>query len=264
MNKLLARLEARFGRYAISGLTVYLVAAMGVVFVLEMSFPGASARLTLDIDAVARGELWRLVTWALMTPSTSWIWILFVLMMYHMIGTQLEAHWGAFRYQVYLLAGFVFTLLGAVLTGVPATNGYLLLSLFLAFATLWPDFQFLIFFILPVRVKWLAWLSGAGLVFSVATSPGWTKLLPILAVGNYFLFFWRDLYALTRGGVGRASRQRALGEFQRKAREAAAAERKCAKCGASMADRSVELRVCFCEKHEGKPTDFCMEHIRDH
>lgn len=264
MNKLLSRLEARYGRYAIPGLTLYLVAAMGVVFVLEMSLPGAGQRLTLDVGAILQGEVWRLLTWVLLPPSTSIIWILFSLMMYHMIGTQLEAHWGAFRYQVYLLFGFLFTLAGAALTGAPATNSYLLLSLFLAFATLWPDFQFLIFFILPVRVKWLAWLSALGLLFDFITSPGWTKILPVLTVGNYLLFFWRDLLELSRRGVGRASRQRALGEFQRKAAEGRAKDRACAKCGASVNDRDVELRVCFCDKHGGQPTDFCMAHIRDH
>lgn len=264
MNRLLNRLERKYGRYAPPGLTQLLVFGMGLAFVANMAYPGLVDLLELDPGAIARGQIWRVVTWMILPPSLSPIWLVFALMITHMIGTQLEAHWGPFRYQVFVGIGAVATLATALLTGAPASNSYLLMSLFLAFATLWPDYQFLIFFILPVKVKWLALLDGLVLIFAIATSHGWYRLLPIIAVGNYLLFFHRDLIALVRGGVGRTSRARALGEFQRKAKEAAPGERKCAKCGASNRDPEVELRVCFCDKHDGEATDFCMAHIRDH
>src|SRR5206468_3503050 len=96
-----------------------------------------------------------------------------------------------------------------------ADNTYLLMSLFLAFATYWPDFEFLIMFIIPVKVKWLALLDVLGLLAAVGTLPGYAKLMPVIAVGNYLLFFWPQLVELLKMQARRSQRAHTFQKFKR-------------------------------------------------
>ncbi len=119
------------------------------------------------------------------------------------MGEALENHWGTFRYNLFFFVGWVATVASAwIQPTVPATNGYLLGSIFLAFAFLYPDFQILLFFIIPIKVKWLALLTWAiyAITFAVAASGGhWSVCMVILAaVANFLLFFWRDLLEMGR------------------------------------------------------------------
>ena len=78
-----------------------------------------------------------------------------------------------------------------------AGTGYVNLSMFFAFAMLYPDTQFLVFFIIPVKVKWLAWIDAAFFALSVLSSlvrldiAG--ALLPLVALLNFFVFFWTNI-----------------------------------------------------------------------
>jgi membrane associated rhomboid family serine protease len=267
MEALLERLERRFGRYAPGNLTWYLVGLQGVVFFLEMLRPGTLALLQLDPARVRQGELWRLVTFALQPPSLQPFWLLFALYWLHTMGTALEQHWGAFRYTLYWLVGVLATTAMAFGFSLPAgsaDNSYLLMSLFLAFATLWPDYKILVFFVLPVPVKWLALLDGVGLLYELSRLDGLQKLLPLVALGNYLLFFLPTLVGTLRGGVRQASRARAYQQFRHKLEDDAPRVRRCATCGVTDEDRSVDFRVCSCEACGGKPTDYCLAHATNH
>jgi hypothetical protein len=179
------------------------------------------------------------------------------------MGTALEAQWGAFKYQLYWLCGALLTSLGAFGFGVHATNTYLLMSLFLAFATLWPRYQILIFFVLPLQVRWLALLDALLLCLAIFAADGWAKIVPVLAVGNYLLFFAQDLVALLRGRARAAVRDGQRRAFARESERPPV--RVCAVCGiTSESHPDMDFRVCTCAKHDGKPTELCLPHARNH
>lgn len=198
--KWLNRLERRYKKYAISNLILYVIAFNALIFVLDLVAPGGVAlhSLVLYPFRVLQGEVWRLVTYIFIPPSTSPLWIIFVLYFYYLVGTGLEQAWGAFKFNVFYLLGMAGTTVAAFITGAGYTGVYLNLSLFLAFAHLFPDFQILLFFILPVKVKYLAWLNWALLGGTVILSAVPHKIAVVAAVLNYFIFFGPDLYRQVR------------------------------------------------------------------
>src|SRR4030088_216723 len=138
MDRLLARLERRIGRYAIPNLIMYVVGGMAVVWVLSLSRPEGVGRLVLDMDAVRRGQVWRLVTFLFIPPRSSPIWVLVNLYFPWWVGLALEQHWGACKFNVYYFIGAIGTIAAALIAG-PTSNTWLHSSLFLAFATTFPD-----------------------------------------------------------------------------------------------------------------------------
>lgn len=265
LNQWLATLERRYARYAFRNITYPLVGAMALMFVLLITSPNFIYWVTLDRDLVLKGQVWRLVTFAFIPPTLSPIWIVFSLFWTYTMGVMLEQTWGSFRYQVYWFLGWLSTLIVAMITGEQSTNAILLESVFLAFATIFPDYELRLFFVIPVKVKWLAWLSALGTVAMIGLSSGWARLLPAVALGNYLLFFGKDLIEMLRRYGDRAKHAQKFGGFHRDVRSAAAvtSKRVCASCGVTDADPSIDFRVCTCDKCK-QPTTFCLKHARDH
>jgi membrane associated rhomboid family serine protease len=268
MNKLLARLERKLGRFAIPNLTYVIVAGMATVYVLSMLKPEFDRALVLDLEQVKRGQVWRLFTYLFLPPQAQMcglprpLVMLFALYFIWLMGTNLESEWGSFKYNVFWLVGMVGTTVFAVLAGGGATNEYLGATLFLAFATLFPDYQVLFMFILPVKVKWLGLLSAVGLVVSFLMG-GWTQRAAILAATlNYALFFagyWGGFFKARRVEV----RQRARRAEMTEPEKPQTGGRTCAICGASEAE-GADIRVCSCEKCGGVPRTLCLPHARNH
>jgi len=188
-------LEIKYRRYAIRDLMAYIVILNAVVFLLYMLIPQSRLfqKLSLDPAAVLRGEVWRLVTFLFLPPTTSPFWIIFTLYFYYMVGSNLESQWGSFRFNLYYLVGVLSTIAASFLSFGTVSNEHLNLSLFLAFAYLFPNFEVLIFFILPVKIKYLAWLNWAFIAYSLLFGPLPRKLAAIASVVNFFLFFGPDL-----------------------------------------------------------------------
>src|SRR5580658_4852146 len=124
MDRLLARLERRFGKLAIENLPMFIVGGMGIVFLLTMARPEFVSMLDLDLRAVARGQVWRLVTFLFIPQSMSTWWILVSLYWVYWIGSTLEAEWGAFKLNVYYAIGVAGTIAAAFITGMPRANTY--------------------------------------------------------------------------------------------------------------------------------------------
>jgi len=264
MERLLNKLERRLGKYSFDNLTLVLVTAQAAALVLSLAKPGFAQMLVLDPAYVRAGQYWRLVSYLFVPTSFSPIWALFGLYWLYIIGTALEGQWGAFKYQLYWFFGAGITALGAMLLNVPTSNTYLLMSLFLAFATLWPRYEIRLFFVISVQVRWLALLDALLICMAIGGADGWAKLMPVLAVANYLLFFGGSLLDLLRGRVRQAARtgeRRAFAEQE----SPATAVRSCATCGiTSLTDPEMDFRVCSCAKHDGKPTQFCLPHARNH
>ncbi|KPU45747.1 hypothetical protein OXPF_09810 [Oxobacter pfennigii] len=191
--KWLDNLERKYGRYSIRNLTMYIVGLNGAVFLLMLFNNSIVSKLMLIPSMVLRGEVWRLITYILIPPSASVLFIFFTLYFYYMVGTALEQSWGSFRLNVYYLIGMLGTTIAAFITGAGTTGVYLNLSLFLAFAQLYPNFEILVFFILPVKIKYLAWLNWVYIAYTVLIEPVHLKLAAIVSVINFFIFFWDDI-----------------------------------------------------------------------
>lgn len=160
MNNWLDKLERKFSRYAIPNLITYIIILYAAGFALELINPTFYSQfLSLDASKILQGQIWRIVTFIIQPPSDSLIFIAFALYLYYMIGKQLEAAWGAFRFNLYFFSGMLFIVLGAILaylltgTVLPMDTWYLNLSLFFAFAALYPDIQLLLFFVIPIKIK---------------------------------------------------------------------------------------------------------------
>jgi hypothetical protein len=263
MDRLLARLERRFGRHVPSGLTYLLVCGQVIVFVLSLTNPGLLELLQLDRTAILHGQVWRLVSYVFIPPFTNVMAAVFEIYLLYTMGHSLEVEWGPVKYLVFWLVGMIGTTAFAFGLNIPASNEYLLLSLFLAFATLWPDYELRLLFLIPVKVKWLALLAGCALLGEIGMHDGLQKALPLVAIGNYLLFFTPSLLQLARNAGRRAGRVGALHQFKREAREANGPQRVCTLCGVTDADPDAEFRVCSCEKC-GTPTEFCLAHARSH
>jgi hypothetical protein len=262
MDRLLARLERRLGRYAIPNLIVYVVGGMGLVWAMSFVRPEVYLRLMLDMEAVRRGEVWRLVTFLFLPTTSSVYWILFNLYFTWWVGSSLEEHWGTFKFNVYYLVGVLATIVAALIAG-PQSNLYLDFSMVLAFAALFPDVVVYLV-IVPVRVKWLGLLTAGFIVYQAITAAHWsTRAAIIAALGNYFLFFgghWWSTWKM-RGLAARQSARRA--ELRSSEGSSPFGQRVCAMCGAREAD-GADIRVCSCEKCGGQPRTLCLEHARNH
>lgn len=263
MDRLLARLERTFlGRLAIERLTTFIVGGMAIVFFLSMTKPELIQHLTLD-PSRALSEPWRFVTYLFLPTSTSLIWVVFALYWTWLVGTNLEHEWGAFKLNTYYLLGALGTTAAAWITREAQGNFWLNTSLFFAFATLFPNYEILFFFIIPVRVKWLALLTLAFVGFNFFAGDLGVKAAIAVALGNYVVFFAGHLIGLARGQ--RLQMRQAVRRTSFRPppeREEKDSVRACAICHARQ-DEGADIRVCSCEKCGG-PRELCLEHARNH
>jgi len=255
---LLHHLERRLRRFAIPRLTLLLVIGQAVLYLLswQQGADGAE-RFILDMARVAEGEVWRLITFLFLPKTLSPLFIAFALYLFYLMGSALERQWGDFRFNLYIVVGYLATLASAFIPGVSATsNTYILGSVFLAFAWLYPDFQILLFFLLPVKMKWLALLTWIlyALAFLFGDWPA--KALVLAGVANFVIFFAPDILRRMRG-----ARRRMETRIDRIKREAKPFHR-CAACGITdRDDPGMEFRVCSVCKGG---IEYCRDHIRNH
>ncbi|GAK51119.1 hypothetical protein U14_02361 [Candidatus Moduliflexus flocculans] len=253
----LETLEKRFRKYGIPNVTLYLIAGQGIMFMMGQANPQMLERIYLKPALVLQGEVWRLITFLFMPPTFHPIFLFFALYLFYLMGTALENYWGTIRYNLFLLIGYVATVAVSFLQPYSiASPAFLAGSIFLAFATLNPNFELMIFFILPVKIKWLALLTWIGYFWTMIVGDWLTRLLILASVANYLIFFSRDIWLRMRSGRWRMERQ--AKEFSRKND----AVHRCVICGATDKDHP-ELTFRYCTKCAGTPC-YCQEHLKNH
>lgn len=174
----------------IPNLALYLVGAQGVGFLLAVADPRAFGLLFLVPSLVLKGELWRLVTFLAVPLQLSPLWMVFVLCFLYFIINGIEEEWGEFRTTLYVLVAVLLTIAFSFIFNMPITGIVELQStLFLAAATLAPEYQILLFFLIPVKLKWLAWLSVAYIVWALIFSTWLGRLYLLTMYANYLMFF---------------------------------------------------------------------------
>lgn len=255
---LMQRWEKRFGWMALPNVTLYLIMGQVLVFGLIMLGQLDGSAFMLMAGLVLEGEIWRVVTFLFLPPIVMHpIFMAFAWYLFYLMGTSLEEQWGTFRYNLFLAVGFLATLLAAfVAPWTVATNAFLLGSVFLAFAFLNPNFELMLFLILPVKIKWLALVMWAFYGIAFLTGSWGDRAMVLASVANFTLFFGRDIVNNVK-----AWRRRTAFHAERDA-EADEPFHRCHTCGAT--DKShPDMQFRYCSKCEGDHA-YCEEHLRNH
>ena len=248
----LDKLEKRIGFIAIPGLIRGVV--LFNVLVLGLVWLNPDFRFVLDLNPgrILRGEVWRLVTY-IFIPQTFSLWVVLFLWFLWFIGDGLERAWGAFRLTLYFFVGMIGTTIAAFFFGSNFSNSMLISSLFFAFARFYPDLVIYLFFILPVKIKWLAWVYAALLLVGFVIETNSYRMAVIAALSNYLIFFGADIIHAARHRHEVSSRRK---RFEGENRSEDEPMHKCAVCGATeLTDPSLDFRVA----RDGE--EYCVPHL---
>ena len=276
-------------RLAIPNLMMYIVIGTAFVYILDQFGPfPISEYLAFNPYYIIHGQVWRLITFIFIPLDDNPFWFILSLYMYWWIGSSVEREWGSTKFTVFygtdvllnILSGLILALfLGGFITPISTLYGaeYLNMSLFFSMATLFPDLSILLFFVIPLKAKWLAWVDAAlfafgivkGLVYTVMYGPVMLVMVipPIIAILNYFLFFWSDIAEFCTRTFRRAKHQtsRQTINFKQATRHAQQQKgyiHKCAVCGKTDTDYPDE-EFRYCSKCNGYYC-YCSEHIHNH
>lgn len=291
----IGKLERKFGKYAISNLITYVLGAYVIGYVLSMVMPEFYQYLTLSPELVCKGQIWRVFTWICTIPEEFNLFIVFMFMFYYWIGTTLERYWGTFRYNLYMISGWFFMTVGAMLVYVisliatgdgislSVNTYYINMTSFLAFATLFPDTQVYLMMVIPIKMKWLAIadvaLLGYSLLQNISILVRYTDLEIYIATGGEmnreyfiarcvgiiisvlnFVIFYFGTRNYKRYSPSEIKRKKT---YRRQVEEAKGITRhKCAICGRTENDGE-GLVFRFCSKCEGN-YEYCQDHLFTH
>ena len=286
MQQWLDRFCRKHPRLTLPGLMRYIVIGNVLVYLLDFfgtnGYPIASSLLGFSADAIAHGQIWRIVTF-IFVPLSGQNPVVFALSLYlyYFIGNAQEREWGSNKFTIFYFFGVVLNILVGFLVG-GASMHYVNLSMFFAFATLYPDLQFLLFFIIPVKAKWLAWFDAAFFALSVLRylfqGHLLLALIPVVAIFNYLLFFATDIsdqvsYWRTRAAQKRKQQQyrqayqnpggpKVVNFHDAKTQTKPNYLHKCAVCGKTdRTDPQMEFR--YCSRCNGYYC-YCADHINNH
>ena len=254
--------------FGIPHLMKYVAIANVVFWLLGAVNPVLMSYLRFDPYLVLRGQIWRIVTFALYPPSTGMLAFI-AFYFYYWIGSTLERYWGTPKFNVYFFSGILFTLLYGFLiyfiTGIriQLNAEYVYLSMFFSFAAMFPDMQVLLFFVIPVKMKWLALVDAAFFLMSILTASFPENLLPIVAVLNFFVFCGGELLRSVprRPTAATVNFRRASAKLRREQRDRLYTH-KCAVCGRTDTDYP-ELEFRYCSRCAGYHC-FCQDHLNNH
>ena len=274
----LDKLERKLGRYAIPNLTVYLLAGYVIGCGIIYLMPNLIGWLTLEPALILRGQIWRIISWVLIPPTTNPISLLFLVLLYYSLGTALERTWGTFRYNVYIFSGILFTVIAVFIlygvffalygTEVPLSSiglvstNYITMSIFLAFAAIYPDMEVLLYFVLPIKMKWMALVYAVMALYYFITG-GIVSRVAIAASLLNFVIFSLSSRNMRRFGPREQARK---AKFRKQSRPhmtyAGGARHRCAVCGRTeLDDPNLEFR--FCSKCKGN-YEYCQDHLFTH
>lgn len=277
----LNKMERKIGKYAIPNLMIYLIAAYCIGFVIYTVNPNFMLMLTLSPYHILHGQVWRLITWILMPTDTRVFSLLIMALLYYQLGSALERSWGTFRFNVYIFGGMLFTVIGAfilygiyaasgtgnletisLISSLPFTTNYINLTIFLAFAVMYPEMQILLFFIIPVKMKWMAVVYAVLIAINLILTSWGGRIAIIMSILNFLIFFLstRNYRRVSPKEIHRKQVFKAQMREPRKG--SMVTKHKCAVCGRTeLDDPNLEFR--FCSKCDGN-YEYCQDHLFTH
>lgn len=272
------RFCARHSRFGIPNLMLYIVIGNAAVYLLYMLTGydmSKLAFLNFNLSGLLHGEIWRIVTYIFVPDYGGIFWMLVALYFYYWIGSTLERQWGMAKFNLYYFGGVLLTVVGTILASLisgqydmtVSGTAYINLSMFLAFALLFPDTQVLLFFIIPIKMKWLAIVDGGFFLWGILAAAIRGNLagviLPIFALLNFAVFIYPELHFFTQREKFQHARQTV--QFKQAAKEHQQQKgyrHKCAVCGRTDTDYP-DLQFRYCSKCAGYHC-FCEDHIFSH
>lgn len=283
-NRILDRFVYNHPNFGIPNLINYILIGNIAVYVLDMFSQGAaSAFLGLEFGAILHLQLWRLVTFVIVPDTNTPLWFIVSLFFYHFIGTSMEHTWGTARFNLFYLVGAILTFFASIVSyywgslgvGLPVTLSAIHQTLFLAFATLYPETYFRLYFLIPIKAKWLAAFYVFLSIWTIVSLNGFMLklmlpyLLPALLASwaNYLLFFWSDVREIFDRNLAAHKHQSSRQTINFKKAQQQVQQRKgylhkCAVCGITDADNpNMEFR--YCSKCNGYYC-YCADHINNH
>ena len=279
-------LRRRFNRFCfanrnkgIPNLMMYIAIGCGIVNLFSLIDPSNMLYdlLCFDRTRILQGQIWRLFTYPLCFSGSNLLWTAILLMCYYSIGQAIENTWGTFRFNLFYLTGLMLTNIYCLIFGGVASASQLNLSLLLAFATLYPDSQFLIMFIIPIKAWVMALVYLLLALYQLIAYPFPYNLFSVISLGNYFLFFGKDVLNVLpmswRANAQRTVRKattrgktipfNSAGSYQAThARPKADYTHKCTVCGRTDVSNP-ELEFRYCSRCKGYYC-YCQDHISNH
>lgn len=179
----------------VPNLMLYIVLGTAIVYVMSnmAGNPMLYYLLRFDRAAILQGQVWRLLSYPLTYMVNNPLLMLISLFCYYSIGRVMEHHWGTLKFSLFYLTGVVMMDVYCMIFGGQASVTYLNLSLFLSYATLFPDARFLLFFIIPVKAWLFALVDLVIVAVDLFTLPFPYNLFSVISLANYFLFFGKDV-----------------------------------------------------------------------
>lgn len=252
----LDKMERKYGRYAIKNLALYIVAMQIIGFsliFLDIFSYGEMALSPFHITDYK--EYYRLFTFLLVPATRSIIFFAFVMYFYYLIGSSLEANWGTLKFNLYYLIGILGTIAGAFIANTEVDTWYINLSLFLAFATLFPNFEVRLYFLLPIKIKYLAYLNVGFFIFELITGSNKSRVAIVVIMLNYLLFFGKRVITKKKAHTRKK-------QYKKKLQVKKDYFHKCTVCGKTEKDdENLEFR--YCSKCNGT-YEYCSNHLFTH
>ena len=272
----------------IPNLMLYLCIGTAVIYLFSLATNNYILYdlLSFDRARILQGQIWRLFTFPLLTYRGNIMLQLLYLVCYYSLGRAMENVWGTFRFNLFYLSGVLMMDIYCMIFGGFADVYYLNLSLFLSYATMYPNANFLLFFIIPVKAWIFAILDLVLVLNGLFAYPFPENLFSIISLANYFLFFGKDVLNLIpiswRANVRRVFRRKAktqdhsepaskpktipfpsAGSYQASvATVKAPYTHKCTICGKTDITNP-ELEFRYCSRCNGYHC-YCQEHISTH
>ena len=261
------KMERKFGKYAIHNLMNYIVAMYVAGMIVQMMAPAVYWNyMALDAREILHGQIWRIVTFMIWPPFTNPLSNLIMIYLYYSLGNTLERVWGAFRFNVYIFMGVIGHVLAAIVVYLLfhqlwyLNTEYLNLSLIFAFGATFPDVQIMLYFVVPIKAKWISLLSGVFVIMGLATGNAATRLTIILSFLN-FIIFWMMTRNYNRINPKEIKRKREF-KTQVKMMPQGKTHHRCAVCGRTELDGD-DLEFRYCSKCNGE-YEYCQDHLYTH
>lgn len=260
-------------RFGISNLMLYVVIGNVIIWLFSMMDTTnlLAASLQFSPQLILKGQIWRLISFAFV-PTSGGVLALIMFYFYYFIGNTLEQYWGKAKFTLFFFSGILFTVIYAFviyfITGadIRISASYIYLSMFFSFATLFPETQVLLFFIIPMKIKWLAYIDAAFFLYEIIVTPFPYNLIPVVAVLNYLLFCggWLLQFLGKKRGYNNPkviNYKKAAKQVNRN-RNNAPYSRKCEVCGITDVD-DPDMEFRYCSRCIGYHC-YCSRHINDH